>query len=78
MENVPILTLTCIDLIIFCKCSYFKQFIDFAWATKYVVYEMLGNDVDSLLPRITFVRAREPSRFFLYWILLLSGMNIYF
>ena len=48
----------------FLKYSYFKRSIDFVGATKCGVSEILGNDIDSLLSRITFVQAREPSSFY--------------
>ena len=45
----------------FLKYSYFKQSIDFVWATKYGVSGILNNDIDALLSRITFVQARKGS-----------------
>ena len=48
----------------FLKYSYFKRSIDFVWAAKYGVSDILGNDIDSLLSRITFVQDRELSSFY--------------
>ena len=48
----------------FFKYSYFERSIDFVWATKYGISEILHKDIGSLLSRITYVHAKEPSSFY--------------
>lgn len=48
----------------FLHCSYFEQCVDDVWLTKYIVEDVLDNDLDASLSRLYFIQNREPSSLF--------------